>query len=176
MEIRPAQPDDVPGIDALLRASFPAADEAMLVQRLCIDGDMVLTMVAHDEAESGVVGMAAFSRMDVAVNGRAVAAVALAPVATLPGWRRQGIAEMLIAAGHDMLERAGYVLAFVLGDRGYYRRFGYDADWAKGFDSPYAGEHLMVLPLQSAGMPCGVRGHAAHARAFAALAGAGEGA
>ena len=47
--IRPASGGDVAAIDALLRTAFPAPDEAMLVQRLCIDGDMVLTLVADDE-------------------------------------------------------------------------------------------------------------------------------
>ncbi|WP_448501284.1 GNAT family N-acetyltransferase [Sphingomonas sp.] len=168
MNIRPALPADVPAIDALLRASFPAPDEATLVQRLCVDGDMVLTMVAEDAG--ALAGVAVFSRMAVEVARQPVAAVALAPVAVAREWRRQGIAEALVAAGHDMLERGGYALSFVLGDPGYYGRFGYERDWAAGFDSPYAGEHFMALPLQPAGMPCGVRGRADHAAAFAALA------
>ena len=48
--IRPAAAGDVAAVDALLRDSFPAPDEAELVQRLCIDGDMVLMLVAAEEA------------------------------------------------------------------------------------------------------------------------------
>jgi putative acetyltransferase len=165
MDIRPARPEDVPALDSFLRQSF-GAGEADLVRRLCIDGDMVLTMVATDP---DLVGAAVFSRMAVDVNGDDIAAVALAPLAVERPWRRQGVGEALVAAGHDALAKAGWVLSFVLGDPAYYGRFGYAADLARGFDSPYAGEHLMALPLQSAGMPCGVRGAAAHARAFAAL-------
>ncbi len=43
--IRPATGGDVAAIDALLRRAFPAEDEARLVQRLCIDGDMVLKLL-----------------------------------------------------------------------------------------------------------------------------------
>ncbi len=47
--IRPAGAADVAAVDALLRDSFPAADEADLVRRLCVDGDMVLMLVAAEE-------------------------------------------------------------------------------------------------------------------------------
>ena len=166
MKIRPARPEDVPALDGFLRHSF-GVGEADLVRRLCIDGDMVLTMVATDP---DLVGAAVFSRMTVDVNGSDVAAVALAPLAVAGPWRRQGVGEALVAAGHDALAKAGWVLSFVLGDPAYYGRFGYAADLAQGFDSPYAGEHLMARPLQPAGMPCGARGTAAHAPAFAMLA------
>jgi len=52
--VRPARAEDVAAIDALLRESFPAPDEATLVRDLCMDGDMVLTLVAQDDA-AGVV-------------------------------------------------------------------------------------------------------------------------
>lgn len=165
MDIRPARPEDVPALDTFLRQTF-GADEAELVRRLCIDGDMVLTIVATDPE---LIGAAVFSRMAIDVNGSDVAAVALAPLAVAGPWWRQGVGEALVAAGHDALAKAGWVLSFVLGDPAYYGRFGYAADLAGGFDSPYAGDKLMALPLQSAGMPCGVRGAAVHAPAFAAL-------
>lgn len=166
MEIRPARPEDVPALDAFLRTGFESAAEADLVRRLCIDGDMVLTMVATDP---DLVGAAVFSRMAVEVNDQTIAAVALAPLVVAGPWRRQGVGEALVAAGHDVLAKAGWVLSFVLGDAHYYGRFGYAADLARGFDSPYAGDHFMALPLQAAGMPCGARGAAVHAPAFAAL-------
>ena len=148
---------------------FPAEDEARLVQRLCIDGDMVLTLVADDEETGALAGMIAFSRMDVAIAGKPIAAVALAPLAVEAAWRKQGVGEALVQAGIAQLADAGGVLAFVLGDPAYYGRFGFAAEWARGFASPYAGDYLMALPLQGGAMPCGVRGAATHAPASAAL-------
>ncbi|MGK6318333.1 GNAT family N-acetyltransferase [Sphingomonas sp. DT-204] len=167
--IRTATGGDVAAIDALLRASFPAPDEAHLVQRLCVDGDMVLTLIADDEDTGQLAGVIAFSRMTVDIAGRPIAAVALAPVAVADRYRRQGVAEALIQAGLAHLADAGTILCFVLGEPGFYERFGFAADWAQGFDSPYAGEYFMALPLQQGAMPCGVRGAAVHAPAFAAL-------
>ena len=117
-------------------------------------------------------GVAVFSRMAVEIGGKGIAAVALAPVAVSPAHRRQGVAEALIQAGLRHLGDAGAMLCFVLGDPEYYGHFGFSADWASGFASPYAGEYFMALPLQDGAMPCGVRGEAAHASAFAQL---GEG-
>ncbi len=167
--IRPATGGDVAAIDALLRRAFPAEDEARLVQRLCIDGDMVLTLVADDEESGALAGMIAFSRMDVAIAGKPIAAVALAPLAVEAAWRKQGVGEALVQAGIAQLADAGGVLAFVLGDPAYYGRFGFAAEWARGFASPYAGDYLMALPLQGGAMPCGVRGAATHAPVLAAL-------
>lgn len=168
--IRGATGGDVAAIDALLRASFPEPAEARLVQQLCIDGDMVLTLVADDDDTGALAGMVAFSRMQAEIAGHDIASVALAPVAVAASHRQQGVAEALIQAGLDHLRDAGAMLCFVLGDPDYYARFGFSADWAKGFATPYAGDYLMALPLQGDGaMPCGVRGDARHAAAFAQL-------
>ncbi|MEH3122204.1 MAG: N-acetyltransferase [Sphingomonas phyllosphaerae] len=167
--IRPAAGGDVAAIDALLREVFPRADEADLVRQLCVDGDMVLMMVAVDEDSGALAGTVAFSRMAVEVGGKAIAAVALAPVAVAEGYRRQGVAEALIQAGIERIEAARIVLCFVLGEPGFYERFGFHADYAKNFASPYAGEYLMALPVQGGLMPCGARGAATHAAAFARL-------
>jgi putative acetyltransferase len=169
--IRPATGGDVAAIDALLRKAFPDAGEAMLVQRLCVDGDMVLTLLADDEETGSLAGVIVYSRMAVEVGGKAVAAVALAPLAVDAGQRGQGVAEALVRASLAQLGDAGAMLVFVLGEPDYYARFGFSADWARGFASPYAGDYLMALPLQGGAMPCGERGAATHAKAFAELGG-----
>jgi putative acetyltransferase len=167
--IRPATGGDVAAIDALLRRSFPAADEALLVQRLCVDGDMVLTLVADDEDTGELAGMVAFSRMNVEAGGKAIPGVALAPVAVAASYRRQGVAEALVQAGLDHLGDAGAAVCFVLGEPADYGRFGFSAEHADGFESPYAGEYFMAVPLQGGKLACGARGKAEHAAAFAML-------
>ena len=169
--IRPATGGDVAAIDALLRKAFPDAGEAMLVQRLCVDGDMVLTLLADDEETGSLAGVIVYSRMAVEIGGKPIAAVALAPLAVDAGQRGQGVAEALVRASLAQLADAGAMLVFVLGDPAYYERFGFSVDWARGFASPYAGDYLMALPLQGGAMPCGERGAATHAKAFAELGG-----
>lgn len=130
---------------------------------------MVLTLIAEDEGTDTLAGAIVFSRMDVTVAGRQVPSVALAPLAVAAPYRRQGVAEALVRAGHDRLEAEGVVLSFVLGEPDYYGRFGYDAVVARNFSSPYAGEYFMALPLQGGLVPCGVREAAHHAPAFSRL-------
>ncbi|MCD2317489.1 N-acetyltransferase [Sphingomonas sp. IC-11] len=167
--IRPAGAADVAAIDGLLRTSFAEPAEADLVRELCIAGDMVLTLVADDEDSGAIVGAIVFSRMEVTVGGQAVPAVALAPLAVAPAYRRQGVADALVHAAHERLESVGVVLSFVLGDPEFYGRFGYDPAVARNFDSPYSGEYFMALPLQGGLVPCGVREAARHAPAFSRL-------
>ena len=71
---------------------------------------------------------------------------------------------------HVALDRAregAWAAIFVLGDPAFYGRFGFRADAARGFASPYAGEHFMVVPLGPAPLP-GI-GTVVHPAPFTAL-------
>ncbi len=164
--IRAATGGDAPAVDALLRACFPRDAEARLVQRLAIDGDLVLVLVAEDAG--AITGMITASRMHATADTREIAAVAIAPLAVARDMRGQGVGEALVAAAIAHLRGSGAELAFVLGDPAFYDRFGFSADVARGFDSPYAGEYLLALRLNDG--PC-IRtpGTATHAAAFATL-------
>ncbi|CNJ11096.1 GNAT family N-acetyltransferase [Yersinia aldovae] len=122
MLIRVEIPVDAPGIDALLRQAFKRDDEAELVQQLREDGLLTLGIVATDD-EGGVVGYAAFSPVDVGGEDRQW--VALAPLAVDETLRRQGLAEKLVYEGLDSLNEFGYAAVVVLGEPGYYQRFGF---------------------------------------------------
>ncbi len=75
-----------------------------------------------------------------------------------------GIGGGLIRAGLARARSAGWQSVFVLGDPGYYRRFGFDPALASGFASPYAGPHLMALAFGPA-LPAS-RGQIEYAPAF----------
>jgi putative acetyltransferase len=93
--------------------------------------------------------------------------LALAPVAAAPDRQREGIGSALIEAGHAIARSQGWDAIFVLGDPAYYGRFGYDAELAAGFTSPYAGEYYMVLALTGA-LPA-TEGQVSYASAFDGL-------
>ncbi|HVJ00230.1 MAG TPA: N-acetyltransferase [Sphingomonas sp.] len=169
--IERAAPRDAYDIDDILRACFPKPVEAMLVKQLAIDGDLALVLIARDETTRAAIGIVAVSKMHVAIGGDGVPAVALAPLAVMPEHRRSGVGEALVTAAIDEMRRAGALLMFVLGEPAYYERFGFSVESAEGFDSPYAGPYFMAFELQG-GLPCGPRGLADHAPAFAGL---GEG-
>ena len=97
-----------------------------------------------------------------------VRALGLAPVAVEPSRQNTGVGKRLIAAGLALAEAAGWQGVFVLGDPAYYGRFGFTADAAAGFESPYAGPYLMALPLGARRLAA-TDGEIAYAPAFSEL-------
>lgn len=129
MEIRPETPADVEAIDDLTGAAFApmpfsAGNEAECIRRLRADGDLTLSLVAVVDA--GVAGHVAFS--PVFFDGRPTAWFGLGPVAVRPGLQRTGIGSALIREGLSRLTRSGARGCVLIGDPGYYHRFGFIAD------------------------------------------------
>jgi putative acetyltransferase len=165
VEIRPATAADWANIrDVHLRA-FPTAAEAKLVERLIADGDAAVSIVA--DSCRAIVGHVLMSRMNVHADGRALAALGLAPVAVVPDRQRQKIGSALVEAAVREASSAGAEILFVLGEPDYYGRFGFSAETAAPFASPYAGRHFQALAL--AGLTPIRSGAAGYAPAFADL-------
>jgi putative acetyltransferase len=139
--IRHERAADAGQVRAILTAAFETAVEADLVERLRHDADMALALVYERDGE--VVGYAGFPRLTV--NG--TRAVGLAPLAVMPAMQRKGVGGALIREGLRQLAACGMRLVFVLGDPNYYGRFGFSAERAGGFESPYAGAYFMALAL-----------------------------
>jgi putative acetyltransferase len=161
MIIRSESPGDIVGIRFVEEAAFLQSAEADLVDDLRAAGDSVFSLIAV-EGET-VTGHAMFSRLQAPFP-----ALALGPVAVLPDRQRMGVGSRLIREGIARSEAAGWTGIFVLGDPAFYRRFGFDVGKASGFISPYAGPHLMALPLGRNEFPTDT-GSIQHAPAFAKL-------
>jgi putative acetyltransferase len=92
---------------------------------------------------------------------------ALAPVSVLSERQRQGIGGMLVIEGLTRLREAGEDVVLVLGDPGYYSRFGFLTQAAKAFRSVYEGPYFQALPFTDAGRFA--HGEVTYPPAFAAL-------
>jgi putative acetyltransferase len=160
MIIRDEQDEDGAAIAQAVERAFGRADEAWLVERLRRDGDAAISLVAV--SDDAVVGHVMLSPMSAPFR-----ALGLAPLAVLPEFRERGIGAALTRAAIDRARAEGWAAVFVLGDPSYYGRFGFRSDLAAGFSSPYAGPHLMVLPLYRA--LSSRSGRIDYAPAFAAL-------
>ena len=95
----------------------------------------MLSLVAEDAGV--VVGYVAFSRLIVEGDTTRFAAVALAPLAVYPEYQQQGIATRLVREAHACLAALGETLSVVLGEPGFYGRFGYSNRRAANFESEY---------------------------------------
>jgi putative acetyltransferase len=151
--IRPEQPEDFEAIRTVIAAAFRQTAEAVLVDQLREDGDMVLSLVA--EKDGTVVGHVAFSRVRI-LNGQwEYPAVALAPLAVRPQDQGAGIGGQLVSTAHALLREAGERLSLVLGDPEYYGRFGYRRDLAENLDSDYQSDALQALSFDEDPPPAG---------------------
>jgi putative acetyltransferase len=142
MLIRSEAYSDAPAIRQVVQAAFGGPAEADLVDRLRATGDIAISLVAADDDR--VIGHVLFCGMRAPFP-----ALGLAPVSVAPEHQRRGIGNQLIRRGIADAEAAGWHCIFVLGDPGYYRRFGFDVALASGFTSRYAGPLLMALALGS---------------------------
>jgi putative acetyltransferase len=163
MNIRPEAPSDQPEVAALLQAAFGGDYERELVSRLRSDGLVAVALVA--EAEQQIVGHIVLSWLPTQVDGRAVRALALAPLAVRVDHQRRGIGSRLIRAALEVAERAGAQAVILLGHPSYYPRFGFSAALAAKLASPFSGPAFMALEL-APGALSGTAGAVAYPPAF----------
>ena len=166
LTVRPETADDVLAIrDVHLKAFSPPA-EADLVARLRDGHDSEISLVAEQSGE--IVGHVMLSRMNVSAASRPYRALGLGPVGVLPGCRGSGVGSELIRSALAIAEALGEEMVFVLGEPDYYSRFGFSAEAAAPFVSPYAGPYFMARWLRAAAGPAAA-GKADYAPAFASL-------
>lgn len=128
MNIRPEKPDDLAAIRAVTLAAFENAPhseqtEAAIVEALRAAGALIVSLVAIEGDH--VVGHVAIS--PVRVDGQAGNWFGLGPVSE-PERQRSGIGQELIRAALHQLREGGAEGCGVLGDPGYYGRFGFSYD------------------------------------------------
>ena len=133
MRIRPEQPADSDAIRALTTEAFATAPhssgtEAAIVDGLRAAGALTLSLVAveDDEKSNEILGHVAFS--PVTIDGAERDWFGLGPVSVKPGRQRGGIGAGLIREGLRRLREMGAAGCVLLGDPGYYGRFGFATD------------------------------------------------
>jgi len=150
--LRREVPEDRAAVFAVHTGAFARPDggdvpEAKLVDALWQDGDVVpaLSLVALINNE--VVGHVVCSRANIDRRP----SLGLGPLGVLPTHQRRGVGQALmhgVLAAADALDEPAVVL---LGDPGYYRRFGFQLARLLGIlpIDPSWAEHLQVRPLNA---------------------------
>jgi putative acetyltransferase len=167
IRLRSELPGDEEAIDRINFLAFDAPrrgvggglEEVALVRRLRSQPgyDPVYSILALEGDEP--VGHALFTPFRLRLMGRTAPALALGPLAVLPGRQRQGIGGELIRRGHSLGRLSGYEFAFLCGHPGYYPRHGYRP--AFGFAKatidllrlPAPATALQPLPVCAADLP-----------------------
>ena len=142
MQIRDERNDDADAIRRITAAAFATALHSSGIEPRIVDalrnaGALTISLVAIAD-DGDVVGHVAFS--PVRINGEASRWYGLGPVSVVPEKQRQGIGRALIREGLARLAAFDADGCVVLGDPGYYGRFGFVSDPALTHDgkpSPY---------------------------------------
>jgi putative acetyltransferase len=152
VNIRPFGSGDAQAVrEVHLKAFAGSEDEARLVASLHTAGAASVSLVAvEDEASKGVVGHVLFSPVEIDNGGSSIRVVGLAPVGVLPEYQGQGVGSRLIRAGLEACREAAYDAVVVLGEPGYYSRFGFERANGHGLGNEYGvDDYFMVAELRS---------------------------
>ena len=131
MLIRPEHTADETAIHRITEIAFAAHShsnhtEAEIIRALRADDDLTVSLVA--EVGDNIAGHIAFS--PVAIEGRHEHWFGLGPLAVLPALQGQGVGAELVERGLANLRALGANGCAVLGDPGFYGRFGFRSDGA----------------------------------------------
>ncbi len=124
--IRKEVQSDTQVISDVTRAAFETLaisnhTEQFIIEALREANALVLSLVA--EVDGRVVGHIAFS--PVTISDGSPDWFGLGPLSVLPELQRQGIGEALVFAGLSALRALGAKGCVLVGDPGYYQRFGF---------------------------------------------------
>ncbi|WP_018352635.1 GNAT family N-acetyltransferase [Longispora albida] len=145
MTVRAERPGDGGAVHRVHEAAFGRPEEARLVDALRYSKAWIgglSWVVTEDEV---VVGHALITRVEV--DG--APALSLAPVAVLPECQGRGYGSAVVRAVLDAAAATGLPLVVVLGDPGYYARFGFEPASEYNLVAPWpgVGAAYQVLPL-----------------------------
>jgi putative acetyltransferase len=143
--VRPETTADRVAVRRVHQEAFGQYDEAWIVDALRRGGYVRVSLVA--ELGGQVVGHVLFSDLPIIAQSGTVPALALAPLAVLPEFQKQGIGSELVRRGLETCRADGHRLVLVVGHPHYYPRFGFSAEKAACLDSPYPGPSFMAAEL-----------------------------
>ena len=127
--VRAEQPPDQPGIWRVQENAFSRREEADLVDALRAGDYLAASSVAEHNGE--IVGHAALSPATIAENHLLV----LAPVAV--DAEHQGLGVGTAVVEHVLRSSEGHAVS-VLGEHGFYARFGFEDAGQHGIEAPFA--------------------------------------
>lgn len=124
--IRQENENDFDTIYNLIKEAFKTAEhsdgnEQELVSKLRKSNNFIPELSLVATINGKIVGYILFTKIKIGKYEE----LALAPLAVLPKYQKQGVGTKLIQEGHKIAKRLGYHYSIVLGSENYYQKFGY---------------------------------------------------
>ncbi|WP_312904855.1 GNAT family N-acetyltransferase [Stutzerimonas nitrititolerans] len=129
ISIRDELPADLAAIEAVTIEAFGTAEhssgtEQFIVRALRDSGQLAVSLVAEEDGR--ILGHVAVSPVTISTGSPGW--YGLGPVSVVPGRQGKGIGTMLITRALAELRASGAVGCVVLGEPGYYSRFGFKVE------------------------------------------------
>ena len=152
IEIRKENKKDYEEIYNVVKTAFETAEhsdgnEQDLVVSLRTSKNFIpeLSLVAIQDKK--IVGYILFTKIKIGKYEE----LALAPLAVLPNYQKQGIGKKLIEKGHRIAKGLGFHYSVVLGSEKYYSKSGYVPASRYGIKAPFevSDENFMAIKLNN---------------------------
>ena len=167
VEIRQENKNDYEEIYNVVKTAFETAEqsdgnEQDLVVRLRKSKAFIPELSLVAVMDNKIVGYILFTKIKIGKQEE----LALAPIAVLPEYQRQGVGSKLIAEGHRIAKKLGYHYSVVLGSENYYPKFGYIPAIQYGIQAPFevSNENFMAIKLNDTDVE--IKGIVQYAKGF----------
>jgi predicted N-acetyltransferase YhbS len=147
-KIRPEMIDDYASITEVNDLAFGQKNEGQLILRLRGTKKFIPELSLVAEIDSRIVGHILFYPIEIKSDDRVFPSLALAPMAVLPEYRKQGIGSKLIEEGLKRARRLGFKSVIVLGHAAYYPRFGFEPASRWGIRPPFEVPDDVFMALE----------------------------
>lgn len=167
IEIRQENINDYKEVYNVVKTAFETAEhsdgnEQNLVVALRDSKSFIPELSLVAIKNNKIVGYILFTKIKIGRHEE----LALAPLAILPEYQRQGIGSELIKKGHKIAEKLGYHYSVVLGSEKYYTKFGYIPAVKYQIKAPFEvpNENFMAIKLND--MDVEIKGTIEYAKEF----------
>ncbi len=167
LEIREENKKDFDEVYNVIKTAFKTAEhsdgnEQDLVVDLRKSDNFIPELSLVAVQDNKVVGYILFTKIKIGNFEE----LALAPLAVLPKYQKQGIGSKLIEKGHIIAKKLGYHYSIVLGSDKYYSKFGYIPAIQYGIKAPFEVEDKNFMAIELNNTDKKIKGKVEYAKEF----------
>lgn len=148
IKIRKEEEKDYKKVYEVHRLAFQRENESKLIEKIRKGENFVPELSLVAEIGNEIVGHILFSKIKI-IGNSVFESLALAPMAVIPKFQKQGIGGKLIKKGFEKAKRLGFDSIIVLGHKEYYPKFGFQraSKWSIKCPFEVPDEVFMAIEL-----------------------------